>query len=91
MPESQRAISPVTEGREGQGLGHNTHKHEGAEKGTHRYPKTYACAHTHKANTQWKNSEWKQGERGGGEAKSTVRSRESAGLTLKGNEGQSGD
>ena len=52
MPESQRAISPVTEGREGQGLGHkththtHTHKHEEVEKGTHRYPKTYACAHT---------------------------------------------
>lgn len=46
MPESQRAISLVIEGREGQGLGHN-HGHEDAKKGTHSYPKTYACAHTH--------------------------------------------
>lgn len=51
MPGSQRAVSPVTEGREGQGLGHNAHKHEDAEKDTHRYNKTYVCAHTQSKNT----------------------------------------
>lgn len=48
MPESQRALSPVTEGREGQGLGHSVHTNE---QGARPYTETYARAHANSKHT----------------------------------------